>query len=162
MSGRLVGRVSIVTGGGRGIGRGIAQGFAAEGAAVTVTARTASQLEATVTKIEAAGVRALAIQADVSDPGAADRVVAETEAQFGPVDILVNNAGIVGPSGPLWEVDADEWRKTIDVNLLGPFLFSRAVLCGMVQRRQGRIINVSSGSGSEGLPMPSARLIGGL
>ena len=156
MAGKFEGKVAIVTGGGRGIGRAIAQGFAAEGAAVTVTARTASQLEETVASIEAAGGRALAVSADVSEPSAAEQVLAETEAQFGPVDVLVNNAGVNGPSGPLWEVDAGEWRKTMDVNLIGPFLFARAVLPGMVQRRQGRIINVSSGAGNVGLPMQSA------
>jgi NAD(P)-dependent dehydrogenase (short-subunit alcohol dehydrogenase family) len=146
VSGELEGQVAIVTGGGRGIGRAIAQRLAAEGAAVAVTSRTSSQLEETVAAIESAGGRALAITADVVNREDVERVVAETESEFGPVDILVNNAAVGGPKGPLWELEPEAWREAVEVDLFGPFLVTRVVLPGMIERRQGRIINVSSGA----------------
>ena len=144
MAGSLEGQVAIVTGGGRGIGRAIAEGFAAEGCAVTVTARTVAQLEEVVAGIEAAGGRAIAVAADVSNRGDVERLVAETEAKLGPVDILINNGGVQEKGGPLWEIDPEMWRRTIEVNLYGQFLVTRTVLQGMVARRKGRIVNMSS------------------
>jgi NAD(P)-dependent dehydrogenase (short-subunit alcohol dehydrogenase family) len=142
--GELDGQVAIVTGGGRGIGRAIAEALTAAGAAVAVVARSVDQLTHTVTAIERDGGRTIAVTADVSDRVAVDQLVAETEQQLGPVDLLVNNAGIGGPAAPLWEADPEAWHRCLDVNLYGPFLCARAVLPGMVERRRGRIINVSS------------------
>jgi NAD(P)-dependent dehydrogenase (short-subunit alcohol dehydrogenase family) len=144
MAGDLAGQVAIVTGGGRGIGRAIAQRLAAAGAAVTITAHTEEQLQQTVSLIEQEGGRALAVTADVCDPEAVAHVVAETEQQLGPVDILVNNAGFPGTPGPLWEVDPDDWWRSVEVNLRGSLLYARAVLPGMLARRRGHIINVTS------------------
>src|SRR5215470_9466326 len=93
------GQVAIVTGGGRGIGRAIALALAGLGAAVTVTARSGEQLAETVALITAVGGRAIAVAADVTDPCAVKRVVAETEQALGQVDLLVNNAGAAGPIG---------------------------------------------------------------
>ena len=148
----LSGQVALITGGGRGIGRALAQGLAAAGAAVAVTARTEQQLAETVRLIEDAGGRARAFPADVSDRSAVDRLVAAIEQQIGPIDLLVNNAGVAGAPGRDWEVDADGWWRTIEINVRGPFLCSRAVLPGMVARRRGRIVNVSSSSAE--LPGP--------
>lgn len=144
----LKGQVAIVTGGGRGIGRAIAQSLAAAGAAIAVLARSAKELEETVALIQRAGGRARAFVADVTDRDAVTRAVRETEKTFGPVEILVNNAGAVKPLGPAWEGDPGEWWRTVEVNLRGPFLCTHAVLPGMVSRRRGRIINVSSGAGT--------------
>ena len=144
MAGRLTGRVAIVTGGGRGIGRAIAEGFALEGCAVAVTARTAAQLQEVVAAIEAAGGRAIAVAADVSNRDDVERLVAETEAKLGPVDILINNGGVQEKGGPLWEIDPEMWRRTIEVNLYGQFLVTRTVLPGMIARRRGHIVMVSS------------------
>jgi NAD(P)-dependent dehydrogenase (short-subunit alcohol dehydrogenase family) len=145
----LAGQVAIVTGGGRGIGRAIAQAFAAAGAGVTVTARSEDQLAETVALIEAGGGRALAIPADVTDQAAVERVVKETELRFGPVDVLVNNAAVTGSIGPVWEADPAEWRRCLDVNLYGTFLFVRTVLPGMIARRAGRIINMAGAGVNE-------------
>lgn len=144
MAGSLEGRVAIVTGGGRGIGRAIAEGFAADGCAVTVTARTLGQLEEVVAGIEATGGRALAVAADVSDRADVERLVAETESKLGPVDILINNGGVQEKGGPLWEIDPEMWRRTIEVNLVGQFLVTRTVLPGMIERGRGHIVNMSS------------------
>ena len=152
----LAGQVAIVTGGGRGIGRAIAQGLAHAGAAVAVVSRTRDEVEETARLIEEAGGRALAFRADVTDQPAIKELAAGVEEQLGPIDLLVGNAGITGPAGPAWEVDQDEWWRCMDVNLRGPFLCSRAVLPGMVARRQGRIITVTSGSGLAPMPNDSA------
>lgn len=140
----LTGQVAIVTGSGRGIGRAIAQALAGMGAAVTVTARSGEQLADTVALIAAAGGRAIALVADVTDQRAVERVVAETEHQLGPVDLLVNNAGVAGPLGPLWEIAPEVWWRGVEIHLYGTVLYARAVLPGMVQRQRGRIINVAS------------------
>jgi NAD(P)-dependent dehydrogenase (short-subunit alcohol dehydrogenase family) len=154
--GDLSGRVAIVTGGGRGIGRLVAEALAAAGAAVAVTARSEDQLAETVASITGAGGTAIALPGDVSDPESVTETVRQVEWQFGPIDLLINNAGISGPVGPVWEVDAGEWWRTFGVNLQGVFLFAHAVLPGMVARRSGRIINVSSNAGAFRWPLVSA------
>jgi len=160
MAGELKDRVAIVTGGGRGFGRAIAQRFAAEGAAVTVTARTESQLQETVGLIEEQGGRALAVSGDVSRREDVDRVVAETVDKFGPVSLLVNNAGVPDPFGPIGEVDPDHWWAAQEIHIRAPFLFISAVLPSMIERRKGRIINVSAVGGRRVAPNLSAYCVG--
>jgi NAD(P)-dependent dehydrogenase (short-subunit alcohol dehydrogenase family) len=126
------------------------------GAAVTVTARSEAQLAETVALITAAGGRALAVTADVTEQDAVERVVAETLQHLGPVDLLVNNAGIAGPIGPLWEVDPDAWWRGVEVHLRGTFLCTRAVLASMIPRRQGRIIHVVGGGAGSPYPYASS------
>lgn len=150
MPGELEGRVAIVTGGGRGFGQDIARGLAVAGAAVTVTARTESQLAETVSIVEAVGGRCLAAPAEITDQAAVDRVVAETEAKFGPVDILISNAAITTPVGPLWEIDPDSWDRTLDVNLIGPMRIAHTVLKGMVRGGGGATLSSSAAA-----PAPS-------
>ena len=115
----LSGQVALVTGGGRGLGQAYAQGLAAAGAAVAVTARSTEQLDESVRLIEAAGGRALAIPADVTDRAAVEHAVATTEQALGPISLLVNNAGIAGPWKVTWETDPDEWWNTLEVNARG-------------------------------------------
>jgi len=141
----LGGQVAIVTGGGRGIGRAIALALARAGAAVAVVARSPDQLAETVSLIEEARGRAISVPADVTDERAIQHMVNEVERRLGPVDLLVNNAGILGPIGPVWDVDTDEWWRCMDINLRGPFLCAKAVLPSMVARRRGRIITTGSG-----------------
>jgi NAD(P)-dependent dehydrogenase (short-subunit alcohol dehydrogenase family) len=148
--------VALVTGGGRGLGRAFAEALAVDGSAVAVVSRSADQLTDTVESITRRGGRALAHVADVTARGAAQRVIAEVEAAFGPLDLLVNNAGIAGPLGPLWESDGDAWWSAMEVNLRAPLEWSRAALAGMVARRRGRIINVASGAGTMTIPYFSA------
>ena len=135
----LKGQTAVVTGGGRGLGRAFAHTLAAAGASVAVISRTAEELSDTVASI---GTNARAFPADVTDANALESVF----AKIGPVDLLINNAGVLGPIGPLWEVDFDQWWRTMDVNVRGALLCIRAVLSGMIARRRGRIINIVTGA----------------
>jgi NAD(P)-dependent dehydrogenase (short-subunit alcohol dehydrogenase family) len=137
----LAGLQAIVTGGGRGIGRAIAEMFAAEGASVAVFARSAGELRHTVATIERTGGTARAFTVDVTDA----RAVRDAIDAVGAADILVNNAGTIGPFGPTWTIDPDEWWQSMDVNVRGPLLTMHAVLPGMIERRRGRVINVVTG-----------------
>jgi NAD(P)-dependent dehydrogenase (short-subunit alcohol dehydrogenase family) len=144
---------ALVTGGGRGIGRGIALRLAKAGMAVAVSARSADQLDETISLAEG---KMIAIAADVADPPSVRAMVKEVEARLGPVDLLINNAGTGGPFGPIWEADADEWWRCLEVNLRGPFICCRGILPGMIARKSGRIINIVSGAGCLAFPDMSA------
>ncbi len=148
----LAGQVAIVTGGGRGIGKAIAMALARADASVAVVARSGDQLAGTAKEITEAGGLAISVTADVSDPGAVERMVVEVEKSLGSVDLLVNNAGLPGPIGRTWETDPDDWWRCLEVNLRGPMLCSRAVLPGMITREGGRIVNVASGAGTFAIP----------
>ena len=135
--------VALVTGGGRGIGAGIARELAAAGMRVAVSARTREQVEEV-----AAEIGGLAVVADVSSPGDAEAMVAEVVRELGPIDLLVNNAGIAGwDVEPAWEAKPEDWWRVFETNVLGPYLVSRAVIPGMIERGRGRIVNTGSGSG---------------
>jgi NAD(P)-dependent dehydrogenase (short-subunit alcohol dehydrogenase family) len=155
-AGGLAGTVALVTGGGRGLGKHYAGVLAAAGASVAVTARTEKDLVATVSEIESAGGRALAVPADVTDRVAVEQAVAEAERRFGPIDLLVNNAGRFQALGALWEVDPDDWWREHEVNVRGPVLCASAVLPGMLERASGRILNAASGASTATLPGASA------
>lgn len=152
-------QVAVVTGGGRGIGRAVAQVLAQAGASVAVLARSAHELQQTVDLIAQAGGRAKAFVADVSDSEAVCRAFREVEQSLGPIDVLVNNAAVLRPFGPLWENDADEWWRGMEVNVRGPMLCARAVLPQMIARRRGRIINISSGAGAMAAPYYSSYIV---
>jgi NAD(P)-dependent dehydrogenase (short-subunit alcohol dehydrogenase family) len=146
---KLEGRVALITGASRGIGRAIARGYAREGAAVSVTARTAAALESLVEEVRQGGGRAVAIPADLADAAAPARVVQQVLESFGTIDILVNNAGIGSSSSPRPLVDFDDafWNKTLALNLTAPYLFSKAVLPVLLAKKWGRIINIASING---------------
>ena len=133
--------VALVTGGGRGIGRGIALELAGAGMRVAVSARTRSEVEETARDADG-----LAIAADVSRQDDVKRMVAETERGLGPIDLLVCNAGIASWEERAWEDEPDDWWRVFEVNVLGAFLTSRAVLPGMIERGRGRIVNTGSGA----------------
>ncbi|HET7840192.1 MAG TPA: SDR family oxidoreductase [Candidatus Acidoferrales bacterium] len=147
MARELAGQNAIVTGASRGFGKAIAFGLAAAGATVTVTARTKSQLEETASQIEALGGRALAVVGDVAKRCDVARVTAAAEAEFGPVTVLVNNAGVSGPYGPVWTLDPDEWWDAQGVVVRGTLLYLNAVMPGMISRKEGCVINVTSCGG---------------
>jgi NAD(P)-dependent dehydrogenase (short-subunit alcohol dehydrogenase family) len=144
---KLNDRVAIVTGGGRGIGREIAFALAGEGTNVVVSGRQLDMLEQTATEIEAQGRGALAIVTDVSNEAQVAELVNQTLATFGRVDILVNNAGIAGPTASVTSLSREAWDEVMAVNLTGAFLCSRAVIPHMVERRSGKIVNISSVAG---------------
>src|SRR5438045_1200614 len=135
-------QVALVTGGGRGIGAGIARELASAGARVAVAARTPEQVEEVAREIDG-----LALEVDVTDRGAVERMVAETESQLGPIDLLAANAGIANVSGGIWESDPDDWWRVLEVNVLGVYLCCRAVIPGMLERGSGRIVITGSGAG---------------
>jgi len=156
----LAGKVAIVTGAGSGFGRAIAARFADEGAAVAVTSRTQSQLDATVAQIASRGGRVIAIAGDATNRADVARVVEETQSGFGPVSILVSNAGLAGPFGPIGAVDPDEWWAAQAVHLRAPLLFSSAVLRQMKERRDGCIMTICSPRGKMVTPNLSAYCLG--
>jgi NAD(P)-dependent dehydrogenase (short-subunit alcohol dehydrogenase family) len=152
MAGDLDGQVAIVTGGGRGFGRAIAEGFARAGAAVTVTARTQSELQEVATGIEKSGGRAMAVAGDVTKYTDVEGVIGETEARFGPVSVIVHNAGVPWPFGPTWHVDPQRWIQAQTVHVGGAMNFLHAAVPGMVERGSGRVIIVASGAGTRPVP----------
>jgi NAD(P)-dependent dehydrogenase (short-subunit alcohol dehydrogenase family) len=155
-AGALRGRSALITGAGRGIGRAIARRLAAEGARLTLVARTRPQLEETVEQLRRAGGEAQAIAADVASPAAVEAAVGAAAARFGPVEILVNNAGIPGPYGPIGTIDPLEWWAAQGVNVFGPLLFMSAVIPRMREHRAGRIVNIVSSAGVQPVPHLSA------
>jgi NAD(P)-dependent dehydrogenase (short-subunit alcohol dehydrogenase family) len=138
---------AIVTGGGRGIGLAAARALAGRGVAVTVFARTASELDAAVRS----GAAARACAGDVAREEDVSRLLAEHERALGPVDVLVNDAGIL-VRGLAEDTSPADFRRVLDVNLVGAFLCARAVIPSMKARRRGRIVNVASISATVGTP----------
>lgn len=139
----LKGRVAIVTGASRGIGRAIALRLAEAGADLLLHGSRLEGPQAVAAELEASGVRVIAFAGDVADPGIASEAAARAAERFGRVDILVNNAGMNARS-PTLDMDLSDWQRVLDVNLNGTLHFCRAVLPGMIARRSGVIVNVSS------------------
>jgi 2-hydroxycyclohexanecarboxyl-CoA dehydrogenase len=152
----LEGRVALVTGAGQGVGRQIALHFATHGAAVIVNDYHLDRAESVVAEVEAAGGKARAIGADVTDLESVKTMVADGQKAFGPVDILVNNAGNAGatPSPearkPFWETGPEAWNTFIGVNLYGVVNCASACIPKMIERGGGRIITIISDAGRMG------------
>ena len=146
---KLKGHVGIVTGGGRGIGRAIALTLANAGADIAIVARTESEIERVATEISNLGARAIAIRTDVSQEEQAEAMVQKVVDEFGKVSILVNSAG-VAKHAHIQDIQTDVWDLTMNVNLRGTMLCTRAVFGNMVERDEGHIINISSGAGKHG------------
>lgn len=151
----LSGKVAIVTGAGRGIGYHIALGLAKYGADLVVCSRTLSELEKVRGEIEKLGRKVLFQQMDVTKIPEIHAMVEESVKAFGYIDILVNNAGI---NITQWAVDVTEeaWDKVIDTNLKGLFFCAQAVGKVMIQQKKGKIINISSQTGTVGIPQRAA------
>jgi len=136
-------RVAIVTGAGQGIGAGVAEKLAAEGARVVVNDVVAERAEAVASRIRESGGQALAVAADVSRKEGAEELASRALEAFGQVDILVNNAGIARDKW-LVKMSDEDWDEVLRVNLTSQFLCCRAVVPHMMERKYGRIINISS------------------
>ena len=143
--------VAIVTGGARGIGRGIACELAKEGVRVALADLPSVDAERreTIAMVEGLGGGAMAIDVDVRDLGQSQAMVAATIERWGQVDVLVNNAGVISV-GLVTTLSEEQWDRVVDVNLKGTFLCAKAVAPHMMERRSGRIINMSSQAGKRG------------
>ncbi len=148
--GPLAGRMAVVTGGSRGIGRAIALELARQGADVLITYRTNSALaEAAANEIRRLHVECTASEMDVRDDNSIRRVFEAARARHGEIDVLVNNAGVT-VDGLLIRMSRDDWDTVVETNLTGTFLATRLALRGMMRRRRGRIINITSVVGQIG------------
>ncbi|MBE6471772.1 MAG: SDR family NAD(P)-dependent oxidoreductase, partial [Coriobacteriaceae bacterium] len=140
---RLDGKVALVTGGAYGIGFAIAEALAQAGARIAFNCRGQHHLDEALADYRAADIEAHGYLADVTDEQQVAQLVAQIEADLGPVDILVNNAGIIKRI-PMLEMSADDFRQVVDVDLNAPFIVSKAVLPGMIEKGHGKIINICS------------------
>jgi len=143
----LDGQIALVTGAGQGIGEAIARRLRQAGARVAIFDADASRAEPLAKELGG-----LAVTGDVRSEADVASAVSRTESELGPLSILVNNAGITGRTDVSWNLTLDEMRVVLDVNVLGPFLFCRQVVPGMLARGYGRIVNVASIAGKEGNP----------
>ncbi len=142
----LQGKVALVTGGGRGIGRAIALELAKQGCDVAVIARTSAEIEQVASEIQAHGRHSIAVTCDLSDGAAITHAYTAVTQALGPITILINNAGVVGPIGQIETIDADEWTKAIEINLIAVFRWLHACVPAMLEQKWGRIINISTGA----------------
>ena len=151
---RLKGKVAIVTGAGSGIGKALARRLASDGASVVI-ADVARFSESAAEIAKATGSRSLGLQVNVSSENDVERMAAETVRAFGGIDILVNNAAVFSSLKlkPFEEIGVDEWRKVIDINIMGVALCCRACVPHMRKAGGGRIINLASGAPLKGVPL---------
>ncbi|MBC7866393.1 MAG: 3-ketoacyl-ACP reductase [Gloeobacteraceae cyanobacterium ES-bin-316] len=152
---QLKGKTALITGGSRGIGKAIATALAKEGVNIIITGRNEPSLQAAQKEISELGVQVRYAVMDVSKREMVDREVAVVIAKSGPIDILINNAGI-GAFGSFLEMPPEQWEEIIQVNLLGVYYCTRAILPAMIERKTGDIINISSTAGEKAAPVTSA------
>lgn len=162
MTGRLDGKVALITGGGRGLGRAFAIGMAREGADIAILdigsnlpgRRTKladpDEMRATAKSVIEFGCRCLVFQADTRSAVDLGAAVTGTLDAFGKIDVLVANAGIGAPFQPSWEVEEEEWDRVVDINLKGAWLSAKAVVPHMIARKSGRVVFNSSQAGLKG------------
>lgn len=151
----LTGKVAYITGAGRGIGKAIAIQLAKEGVHVGLLARTEDTLKEVASEVRALGVKAAYAPVNIASLEDVEQGVEKITSELGPADILINNAGI-GGFEKLVDVDPEEWKKIIDVNLFGTFYVTRTVLPQLIEKNGGDIITVSSTAGLTGIPGSSA------
>ncbi|QDW23099.1 3-ketoacyl-ACP reductase [Flavobacterium sp. KBS0721] len=146
---------ALITGAGKGIGKAIAIALAKEGVNVILVSRTQADVDQLAAETTALGVKSLALSADVSDINSINSAVEKAFAEFKSIDILINNAGIAA-FGNFMTLEPTEWEKIIQVNLMGTYYTTRAVLPNMIERQTGDIINISSTAGLNGNALTSA------
>jgi 3-oxoacyl-[acyl-carrier protein] reductase len=148
----LKGKKALITGGGKGIGRALAVALAQEGVDIALMGRSAGSLESVAKELSGMGVKVAYAIADVN---AVNTAVIHLTKELGEIDILINNAGIAAFGGFL-ELEPAQWEQIIQVNLMGVYYVTRAILPGMIERKTGDIINISSTAGQRGAPLTSA------
>ena len=146
---------ALITGAGKGIGKAIAIALAKEGVNVILVSRTQADVDQLAAETAALGVKSMALSADVSDINSINNAVEKAFAEFKSIDILINNAGIAA-FGNFMTLEPTEWEKIIQVNLMGTYYTTRAVLPNMIERQTGDIINISSTAGLNGNALTSA------
>ncbi|AST91356.1 3-ketoacyl-ACP reductase [Sutcliffiella cohnii] len=151
----LQGKTALVTGAGKGIGKATAIALAKEGVNVALLARTEEDLKVVASEIETYGVKVAYATADVSSLEQVEDAVKSVTDKLGFFDILINNAGI-GKFGGFLELSPEEWKSMIDINLMGVYYVTRAVLPQLIEKSGGDIINISSTAGQKGAPVTSA------
>ena len=151
----LKNRRAVVTGAAQGFGRAITERFLDSGASVAMWDLDAVESDKAASEVGARG-RVLTQAVDVSDLAQVEAAAAATAAAFGGIDILVANAGIAGPNHKVWEYPVNEWRRVIEIDLMGVFYCCRVVIPHMLEQHYGRIVTISSVAGKEGNPNASA------
>jgi len=154
----LSGQSAIVTGGAAGMGFVFAQRLIGAGANVCIWDLQQDAIDRAVAELSdgADGAEVMGVIGDVTDAGSVEAALAATLDRYGNVEIAINNAGISGPNAVSWEYPVDDWRQVIEVDLVGTFLVSRAVIPQMLDKGYGRIVNIASVAGKEGNPNASA------
>ncbi len=151
MTGEIAGQVALVTGATRGLGRELALALAEAGADVAILGRGAEDGESAAAEVRAIGRDTLFVAADVASQGDMDAAATHVLERFGKIDILVCAAGVGLPRQPVWESDADDFRRCFDVNVLGVMLALRAVLPRMIARKSGRVVAIGGSYGHKGV-----------
>jgi 3-oxoacyl-[acyl-carrier protein] reductase len=146
---------ALITGAGKGIGKAIAIALAKEGVNVILVSRTQSDVDQLAVETSNLGVKSLALSADVSDINSINKAVETALSQFKTIDILINNAGIAA-FGKFLELEPETWERIMQVNVMGTYYTTRAVIPNMIERQIGDIINISSTAGLNGNAMTSA------
>ncbi|WP_404467171.1 3-ketoacyl-ACP reductase [Planococcus rifietoensis] len=151
----IKGKTAIITGGGRGIGRATAIALANEGVNIGLIGLKQENLDKVSVELQGANVKVATASADVTDLAAIEQAIKKLKNELGDIDILINNAG-TGKFGGFLELAPEEWKNIVDVNLMGVYNATRAVLPGMIEQSSGDIINISSTAGQKGAPVTSA------
>ena len=151
----LKGKTALVTGGGRGLGKAVTLALAAEGVNVAITGRNENNLKSVVAEIESKGVKSSYSVFDVTDKKQVFTSLEKLQNDFGKFDILINNAGIAAFGGIL-EMDDEQWEDIVKTNLFGPYYVVKAVVPGMVEKKSGDVVNISSTAGLKGNALTSA------
>ncbi|WP_276381471.1 3-ketoacyl-ACP reductase [Flavobacterium sp. H4147] len=146
---------ALITGAGKGIGKAVAVALAKEGVNLILVSRTQKDIEQLADEVSNLGVKALALSADVSDINSITTAVEKALAEFKYIDILINSAGIAS-FGKFLELEPEAWERIIQVNLMGTYYTTRAVIPNMIERQAGDIINISSTAGLNGNALTSA------
>ena len=151
----LKGKTALVTGGGRGLGKAVALALATEGVNVAITGRNENNLKSVAAEIESKGVKSSYSVFDVTDKKQVFTSLEKLQNDFGKFDILINNAGIAAFGGIL-EMDDEQWEDIVKTNLFGPYYVVKAVVPGMVEKKSGDVVNISSTAGLKGNALTSA------